>query len=360
MNHAAGETLGPFLQAARRRLWTTRMVRDVTRALWAAGALLLASGLIHAFVLPLPWKLCAGIAAAPPALALIAALLWRRPSLAATARESDRVFATRELFVSAWEQLQPSAGRRRAIAGLVLARAGRSAAILRPRLQRALRWTVPRSGIVPVVFMLLGLLLLLVPGAQVAAPVAAMPDSGSTAPDAARGSSAADAVTGLQRELARLSRVPGGSAVTPQPRSPGADAPAFAAAGSRPDRRRARPMPVDVLPHDATPSGYSEAAGDAPGQGRGAARADDAPPAPAKLATRYHDIPSPLDESAVARNQGSAAAEYAPADRLPPATLGSGDATAASERLTLRYHPGFSPSLRSYIAAYFKSIETTE
>jgi hypothetical protein len=117
-----------LLRVVRRRLTAAKLARVASFGAWWLGASTLALGLVHRWWAALEPALVAGIALAPPLLALLIVAWRRRPSLDDSARYVDRVFDAHELAVAALEIARTPAETRSATARLVARRADAAAA----------------------------------------------------------------------------------------------------------------------------------------------------------------------------------------------------------------------------------------
>jgi hypothetical protein len=331
-----------LVRQVRNRLWLAAMLRQLLAGLWIGAGLCLLGGFWHLFFHALNPETFVLLGLSPPALALVHALLKRRPTESQAARQADVWFQGHALLISAWElQGKPTLTP---TAQLVLQRAASAAGTWRDGVagKLPLRW--PQSGTVALLFAATGLLLLQLPSkAWWSAPT---PQPRGETSQASLG--------------APPSRL---QATIPEART---STPSVAAAAQEAQTREATGEPLDAtaraLPQGeaatATPAlatstrlaSAKEAgtrAGDQPGQHREQA----AEPTASLL----------VQEQAIARHAGDqggtgSGGGKAGIDRVVP-QHDSTSVVAATRPVQPGYHAHYPPAQRHYIARYFQELQ---
>ncbi len=384
MNMHQQNALHTLVGSVRNRLWLQETSRLLYLGIWGATAALLLFGLLHFLVQALSPKLFIAIALIPPVVTTAVGLLLRRPAAATAAQAADRWFDSKQLITSAWELQEAGGSPSGSAAMLVTQRAEACAASLQPGVHAGHPVAMPHSPHLPIALGLIGLFLLLMPGAQSSddrqranrgiQPQAAadLPDTGVAALEYRRDSSriqseetrqSAPGNAGSEVGHASQDRAPAretkpGAAVQAVEHESAArqnmsadDArPSPAAAGT--DASRAGPA---LSPHSEyafskggrTPGG--EPAHRRPGTDREDLPDMDFQMKPVMRAAAKREAPAASGDTGIelSPNDAPAVDEPAPALSMQPA-----------EPVSVPYRAGFTPALRQYVSRYFSETET--
>ena len=288
----------------------------------AAAFVLMLSGVLHVAGLAHDRRFAPLALFAVLAVALVAGLARRRPTMAHAATEADRRFAAQGLFAAACDVATLPPDRRPGAADLVLARAERLAAGLSSAVPAPTRRRSVAAQWAPLAAAVVGGVLLLFPGAGIAphAPTASVAKTEPANPPALGSVIAAlervdDATPSAQNAPRAVG--PGHSA-SPSTIAPAADKPGEAATGVPRPLEHASTLTVpSSADASATPGGEpngspSEAGGLAPGQAqRGLSR---------RAEPREGGVPGATQRVVLSRRSGGSgpgAAPLAPATGVP-------------------------------------------
>lgn len=333
-----------LVRQVRNRLWLAAMLRQLLAGLWIGAGLCLLGGCWHLFFQALHPETFLLLGLSPPALALVHALLRRRPTGSQAARQADAWFQGHALLVSAWELQEKSTLT--PTAQLVLQRAASAAGTWRDSVagKLPLRW--PQSGTLALLLAATGLLLLQLPSKAWLSSPAPQPQGDRSQASLGAPSPSLQATT------------PEARTSTPTVAAAAPEAQARDAAGGPPDAT-ARALPQGEAAADtravtalATPSPLASGkesgtrAGDQPG--------------------RQHDqtveptASLPVREQAIARQAGdqggTASGGKAGIDGAAPQP-GSASVVAATRSLQAGHHAHYPPAQRHYIARYFQELQ---
>ena len=341
---AHADAVQGFLRAARRRLWLGEGLRVARAGLWAAGALLVTVGAVHAFILALSPRVPL-IALAAVAIAAAITGLWRRPSLQTAARRTDREFGGRAVMTTARECLASGQAASPAAERIVLAQAGQAARDWRPKLDRRLRPTGNGNGTAAFIPVFIGVLLLIQPGAQ--RPTDAARDTpgnalsingaGLDAPAPKR-----DDLATLRRELAAENGAPPSAGAEPE------------IIAGQPEARPANDTTADQAQPQQSPAEGTGRGTDAQGGVPGDAAGD---ALPATIAGPDAEARLAIGAGIGIARSGEAAAATTPARRGFEATeaapaYGPVDALPAAPPGSTREQSTLSPAQAAYAARY--------
>lgn len=115
-------TRDPFQQLVarvHRALWLGRMLSGLERGLVMSALLAVPMVIVHVWLFPVPPTLSLCLLGLPSIAAVLAAVLFRRPSRERAAAELDRRLAAADLLVSAWDVAIGGKAARSANAGLI-------------------------------------------------------------------------------------------------------------------------------------------------------------------------------------------------------------------------------------------------
>lgn len=159
MSTAAHPDLLQFVAGIRTRLWLSRCVGQVERALWWSAGLVLAGTVAALLGAGLDWRHGLLVALAPPALAIGRTLIFRRPSLEAAASAADSSLDFGELLISAVEQARLPREKRAGTGRLVQVRAERRVMTVSGDVAKALPVRFGSRALIPLAIGLAGLFL---------------------------------------------------------------------------------------------------------------------------------------------------------------------------------------------------------
>jgi hypothetical protein len=334
-----------LVRQVRNRLWLAAMLRQLLAGLWIGGGLCLLGGFWHLFFQALNPETFILLGLSPPAMALVHAMLRRRPTESQAARQADAWFQGHALLISAWElQGKPTLTP---TTQLVLQRAASAAGNWREDVVRKvpLRW--PQSGTLALLLAATGLLLLQLPSKALWSTPTPQPH-GETS----------QASLGAPPPLLQAV-IPETRRSTPSVAAAAQEAQARDAAGGPPDAT-ARALPqgeaatgtpdTTVL---ATSSRLASAkeAGSRAGDQTGQQREQTTEPAASLL----------VQEQAIARHAGDqggtgSGGGKAGIDRVAP-QHDSTSVVAATRPVQPGYHAHYPPAQRHYIARYFQELQ---
>lgn len=129
------QALHAFLSAVRSRLWANQALQVGHRLLWQIGLLILVVAVIDYFIVAVPGLLTLAGVVILVAAALLQGILGR-PTLRATAAQTDREFGGHALMTTAVECLQHPAATRSAASTVVLQQAGDAAQSWAPEVSK--------------------------------------------------------------------------------------------------------------------------------------------------------------------------------------------------------------------------------
>lgn len=380
MSTAGHPDLMRFVAGIRTRLWLSRCVGQVERALWWSAGLVGAGTAAALLGAGLGWRQGLLVALVPPVVAIGHALIFRRPSLEAAASAADRAFAFGELLISAVEQARLPRQKRAGAGLLVQDRAERRAMTVSGDLAKGLPVRLGARALIPLAIGLACLFLLVsVEGAArfslrpPMAPVEPLHAASRVAePSASILLGAQRALAGLEAERDAQSRQAVGAGVDRRGR-PGLGADRADAGNRRqPGERAARQgAAADSPGASARPPGSVIETGDAAkdgtdmghragGDAAGKAAAPDTPPAvdagetPGGHPVRYVDI-----EARTADTVGPGAIPLAPVRHggiQDNSDAVSGYAPSTPAGIVQR--TGFPPALARVVADYFALLES--
>jgi hypothetical protein len=328
-----------LLRGLRRRIWRDGLLTRLGIGAWAAGAVICAGGIVHVALTAQDRSLLIAVAFAVLAVAAVAGIARRLPTMARAAAEADSRYRASELFASAWEVADSPPERRTGAASLVLARAETFAAqVVRtqvspvPARHEASRW-------LPLALFLVGGVLLLLPGAGATSQVG---EETAGAANPSPSGPTLDAVIAAVERGARVDRV---EPAIRQPSPDGRQEPSLDLNVGVAPLPGARTTPgAPVLPLDApgsgeTPTAGGTDAGNAPGSrvARSASDREDAPDEMRRVA---------LDRRAGGTGEGGV--PLAPVGTLPNPLP---DAAPAPAGDAAPWPASWSPALRRYVSA---------
>ncbi|GMQ87098.1 MAG: hypothetical protein BMS9Abin08_0296 [Gammaproteobacteria bacterium] len=375
--------LHTLVGSVRNRLWLQETSRLLYLGIWGATAALLLFGLLHFLVQALSPKLFIAIALIPPVVTTAVSLLLRRPSAATAALAADRWFDSKQLITSAWELQEAGRSASGSGAMLVTQRAETCAARLQPGVHAVHPVTMPHSPHLPIALGLIGLFLLLMPGAQSnddrqQANKGIQPQADSGLPDtrvaaleyrrdssilseesrqSAQGNAGSDVDHVSQdRAPARETR-PG--AVTQAVEHKGAARQNMSADEARPSPAAAGADASRAGPATSPDSEYAFSKG---------GRTPGGEPAHRRPGTDREDLPDmnfqlqPVLRAAANREapaaSGDTGIELSPNNKPAVDKPAPALSMQPAERVSVPYRAGFTPALRQYVSRYFSETET--
>ncbi len=366
MNPDNDQSLAVFLQALRIRLWLQAVLRWTWRglaltALWLSGA-----GLVHTLLHALPLPLCLLVALLPVSITLLVGGWRGRPSLDHCAQVADRWFDGKALLTSAWDLYHHLRSAHPASTRLISRQAQQAVLDWHGQLQQRPFWPpLPNHALISISFSLIGIFLLIAPGAMpkreeqafLSAPAVPRPAATSTILNSwqerpvAASSTLRQAVPPPGEPIqAESVPVPPVMLVATQPSPPPADVVSLhhpAASGEKGDDAT---VTVTIGPGEDQAdrgSGSSQ-----PGSGGHATTLHGEPAATAAIPIDWVDlIRTPAAQSRLAGTTGMELfTTAAPPQHTAPAAGGT------AQTVVSQYEAPFGLALRPYIARYFELL----